>query len=170
MCVPQWSIFSLAKCKLNEYTAITQFLVISLRLAAIILAGFRFHFCASNVLKYTEEKLVTKKKKYLFQFVFSGMTFSSQIQGRQGSSSISTRKEGEEKNKRKGNCISCLEVAYHNLWKQKGETKRSWNVRLHRLAVWFLLKRKHSCRLFIQTWFVLIPLIVQLKVLSCCVL
>ena len=144
MCVPQWSIFSLAKCKLNEYTAITQFLVISLRLAAIILAGFRFHLCASNVLKYTEEKLVTKRKKYLFQFVFSGMTFSSQIQGRQGSSSIFTRKEGEEKNKRKGNCISCLEVAYYNLWKQKGETKRSWNVRLHRLAVWFLQKRKHS--------------------------
>ena len=66
-------MFSLAKCKLNEYTAIMQFLVVSLRLPAIILAGFRFHFCASNVFKYTEEKLV-KKKEYSFQFVFSGMT------------------------------------------------------------------------------------------------
>ena len=55
-------MFSLAKCKLNEYTAIMQFLVVSLRLPAIILAGFRFHFCASNVFKYTEEKLVKKKR------------------------------------------------------------------------------------------------------------
>ncbi|CAH3013549.1 unnamed protein product [Porites evermanni] len=30
----------------------------------------------------------------------------TEIQGRQGSSTISTRKEGDEKNKRKGNCIS----------------------------------------------------------------
>ena len=63
-----------------------------------------------TVLKHTEEKLVIK---YSFQFVFRRMTlmdvsFITQIQGRQGSSSISL-KEGEEKNKRKGKL--CVDVS-----------------------------------------------------------
>ena len=50
--------------------------------------------------------------KYSFKFVFRRMTlmddtFSSQIQGRQGSFSIS-RKEGVEQNKRKGKL--CVDV------------------------------------------------------------
>ena len=55
----------------NEYTAITQFLVISLRLAEIVLALSISFLCLKCIGTHRGKN---SDKKYSFQFAFSGMT------------------------------------------------------------------------------------------------